>query len=71
MAYLRAQHGHVTILSDLIGSADVPVGVVPRIPRPSFRVLVMKWDRLSSPCLKRLRHWSHPLHTAQRIVGRR
>ena len=26
--YLRAQHGHVTILSDLIGSssADIPVG---------------------------------------------
>ena len=26
---------------------------------------------MGSTSLKRLRHWSHPLHAAQRIVGRR
>ena len=37
MAYLRAQHGHVIILSSLIGSANIPVGATdwcPESPDP-------------------------------------
>ena len=45
---LRTSHGHVTAPRDLVGSADIPAvehGIVPRVLKPSFRVLVMPYTQ--------------------------